>query len=98
MKFDPISQTESLRSTAIRFKTAHLGFRQLFFTLLQSSDGQRSFYSILCTLYPCENPTEDICIVHDITGDKQKADEIFSLLADGAVSPCTMEDILSDLL
>jgi hypothetical protein len=98
MNCDNISPTESLRSTAIRFRTASLGFQQLSLTLLKSIDGQRCFYSIICTLIPCENPQEDICIVHDITGDEQKASEIFTLLADGAVSPCTMEDIISDLL
>ena len=30
--------------------------------------------------------------------NEQKADELFTLLADGTVSPCTIEDVLSDLL
>lgn len=68
-------------------------------TILTENDADgRIYYSIAVALSPCVHPEEDVCIVHDITGEEAFARQLFTQIADGCVTPCTLEDVLSDLL
>lgn len=98
MKFHIMQQTESLHSIVIDLHSTPLDNRSLIYALTESNDGSRIFYSITAALSPCTDPRTDICIVHDITGERETAAGLFRLLAKEAVTPCTLEDILSDLL
>ena len=98
MNFIAMYQPESLHSTVIDLRTTPLDHRSLIHVLTESRDGARTFYSMVSALLPCTDPQNDICIVHDITGEKEKAADIFHRLVSGTVTPCTLEDILSDLL
>lgn len=98
MNFSIMQETETLRSTVLAVRTSSLASRSLVHVLMESCSENRIYYSIVSALFPCSDPQEDICIVHDITGEKEKAAGLFHLLADNTVTPCTLEDVLSDLL
>ena len=98
MNFITMLHCESLHSIVLDIRTMHLDRRSLLHILTESCDGMRTFYSIVSALYPTSDPCEEVCIVHDVTGDREQARRIFRLLAEGEVTPCTLEDILSDML
>ena len=98
MNFVPLLHCESLHSIVLDIRTTHLDGRALLHSLAGSSDGMRTFYSLVSALYPTSDPREEVCIVHDVTGDREQALRLFRLLAEGEVTPCTLEDILSDML
>lgn len=98
MIFETTERTESIRSIVKEIRCAPLDGRTLVTVLTESADGGRICYSVAAALLPSAAPHEDACIVHDITGDAGEASRIFRLIADGCVTPCTLEDVLSDML
>jgi len=99
MKPETELYTQTTRSAAVEVVSQRLNTEKTLTTvLLQTEENGRLYYSFAAVLCPVEIPSEDICIVHDVTGNPEDANHIFRLLTEGSVTPCTLEDVLSDLL
>jgi len=57
----------------------------------------RTAYGILSRITYTNGKREEY-LVHDITDDRDKAEEFYYKILSGTVTPCTLTDILSDLL
>jgi len=91
--------TVSVHTTVISLREKKLSeLTSLVTVLMRSENDERTYYSIAAAVAPCTDPAQDICIVHDITGDSAQAEKIFRRIADREVCPCTLEDVLSDML
>ena len=40
----------------------------------------------------------DFRIIHDITRDHTEAEKLFTIITDGTVTPCTLADVLQDVI
>ena len=91
--------TVSVHTTVIALREKKIAEdRRLSAVLMKTETDDRTYYSIASAITPCTDTALDICIVHDITCDAVRAEEIYNRIADGEVYPCTLEDILSDML
>ena len=57
----------------------------------------RVAYAILSRIQYCDGNRSE-CLVRDITSDKTLAEEFYYKIISGTVTPCTLTDVLSDLL
>jgi len=55
----------------------------------------RYIYSVCIS---SRSDSNEVNFVYDITRTRSRADEIFKLLHTGVVTPCTLNDILEDIL
>ena len=62
----------------------------------QKKSNGRYIYSVCITLSTAEETGSNF--VFDITRKRSRADEIFNLICEGTVTPCTLTDILEDIL
>lgn len=92
---DPTSSAMLPVETAV--KTPDEGFT-LVSVLLRTDFNDTSFFSIAVTLYTENGENTDARLIKDITTDPKQASEIFRKIADGTVTPCTVSDVLEDLL
>ncbi len=67
---------------------------RLFRSLRRSSG--RFVYSISVQL--SSNVTSESSFVYDITRTRSRAEELFTIIYEGTVTPCTLSDILEDIL
>lgn len=65
--------------------------------LMQIHCTDYSFYSI-GVLALDETSQADFRMVHDITREYDEAERIFKAITDGNVTPCTLEDVLCDMI
>ena len=91
-------RTASVYASVIRTKTEEIAGRYLSTFLCETVHEDEIYYSIAAALFPVWDPQEDIAIVSDITADRAYAEELYRKIADGSVLPCTLADILSDML
>lgn len=98
MMFQAMHTTQSLRSTVKELHNAFVDGVSLISVLMENHEEDRVYYSIAVARLPCADPARDIRIVHDIGGDADTAGDIFRQITSGLVTPCTLEDVLSDLL
>ena len=92
---EPFTESVHTRILEKSFRQAE-GFLLSVF-LSETHDATRSYYSITAAVSGTELPP-DICTAADITGDRELAEELFRRIAAEDVMPCTLEDIISDLL
>ncbi len=78
--------------------TAQISERMLLvYSLLRSKTSEASLYSVGVTLYDRDGQN-DAALVTDVTGNDEEAAALFQKLVDGTVTPCTLTDVLEDLL
>ena len=65
--------------------------------LSETTDRGRQYFSIT-VLQRTEEGTQSVCTVPDITAAREEADELFRAITEGYVTPCTLQDVISDLL
>ncbi len=65
--------------------------------LSETTAAGRRYYSITAAVGK-DSAADDICTVSDVTGDPADAERIFRMITDGCVMPCTLEDVISDIL
>ena len=70
----------------------------LMSVLLRTDLDDSSFFSIAVILYTENAENTDSRLIRNITSDPKQASEIFRKIADGTVTPCTVSDVLEDLL
>ncbi len=81
--------------TAIR----HIGNElTLVSILLQTNTAVASFFSIAVTAFTDDPAKNESRLIENITADTKKATELFHLIVEGTVTPCTLTDVLEDLL
>ena len=81
-------------STAIR----HLPEGRLLITnLLHTAREGCSFFSIAVTMF-CDDAPGDMQFVEDFARTPETAQSLFRQISDGTVTPCTLCDVLEDLL
>ena len=66
--------------------------------LLRTDLDDTSSFSLSVTLHTENTDDMDSRFLKDITRDPKTASEIFQILRDGMVTPCTVSDILEDIL
>lgn len=82
-----------IKEKSIKVDEMLLTYR-LFRSLRRSSG--RFVYSISVQL--SSNGKSESSFVYDITRTRSRADELFTIICNGTVTPCTMSDILEDIL
>jgi len=93
-----MSHTVSASQTIQTYRTSPLPGCCLYCALLEEVlPSHRTAYAIHVHLEHA-NGKDDTCTVHDITGDTAFACEIFHKICRGTVTPCTLSEVLSDLL
>ena len=65
--------------------------------LMKIHCNDHSHYAI-GVLASSEDQATDFRIVHDVTRDPEEAEFLFDAIVKGQVTPCTLIDVLSDLL
>lgn len=65
--------------------------------LMKIHCNDHSHYAIGVLASSGDQPT-DFHMVHDVTRDPDEAEYLFDAIAKGQVTPCTLIDVLSDLL
>lgn len=66
--------------------------------LLKTDTAHTSYFSVAVAAF-ADNPSEGDCrLCENVTGDAEKAEELFRLITEGSVTPCTLTDVLEDLL
>lgn len=65
--------------------------------LLQISNTEYCHYAIGVFSQESGNPS-DFRIVDDITRDRTEAYKLFALIVNGGVTPCTLVDVLQDII
>ncbi len=91
------SASEMTRAVQTEVRTPAEGLT-LITTLLETVGDTRTYYSLsvaLCTNEPCG---ADARLITDITGERGTAEHLLRMIADGAVTPCTLADVLEDAL
>lgn len=94
---------ESLKanSTVCPVKTViqHVGEDlTLISTLVRNDTAQHPFFSIAVTLFAPNTGRNDARMIENVTTDGNTAEELFRRITEGTVTPCTLSDVLEDLL
>ncbi|MBE6561535.1 MAG: hypothetical protein E7662_10470 [Ruminococcaceae bacterium] len=89
--------TETVRTVVRQMQVRKEENWTLTSVLSETTAAGRRYYSITAAVGKDE-AAEDICTVSDITGDPAEAERIFRMITDGFVMPCTLEDVISDIL
>ena len=89
--------TETVRTVIHRIEERTTAPHTLTTILSETSDRGRQYYSITVLLRQKES-TQSVCTVPDITSSGEKAEDIFRAITEGYVTPCTLQDVISDLL
>jgi len=81
----------------------HTAFREdqgihLLSILAETEWEMRPSYAITVLAFDGDTLLTDARTVCDVTSLRAEADRIFQYIADGLVTPCTLVDILSDML
>ncbi len=71
--------------------------RILISNLLHTEGEDHACFSIAVSLFRDGQP-DDMRLVEDFTRDPQMAQSLFCRITDGTVTPCTLCDVLEDLL
>ena len=71
--------------------------RFLVSALLKTTGENGIFYSILVTL-AMPGDAGDSCLAEDVSRCRSSAEALFARLVEGTVTPCTLKDVLEDLL
>ena len=96
------SQTMNMQ-TVLQSKTLRIESRQIpsaltLTTLLMQIDyPEYSYYSIGVLCEEADGTTE-FRMIHDITRSITEAERIFTAVVEGTVTPCTLEDVLQDMI
>jgi len=69
----------------------------LISNLLQTTTEEGSVFSVAVTLFSGIFQT-DARLIRDISRNRKEAENLFRLISAGAVTPCTLADVLEDLL
>ncbi len=71
--------------------------RVLISNLLYTEGEEYACYSIAVSLFR-DGKADDMRLVEDVTRDQKTAQSLFYRITDGTVTPCTLCDMLEDLL
>ena len=91
------SYTETVRTVILQMQVRKVEQWTLTSVLSETTSAKHKYYSITVAVGQ-NTEAEDICTISDITGDTAEAERIFRIIADGCVMPCTLEDVISDIL
>lgn len=82
----------------IKEKSIEIEEMKLTYTLFRSlrKSSGRFVYSLSVKLL--SSGTSESSFVYDITRTRSRADELFTIICEGTVTPCTLSDILEDIL
>lgn len=82
----------------IKEKSIEIEEMKLTYTLFRSlrKSSGRFVYSLSVQL--SSNGKSESSFVYDITRTRSRADELFTIICEGTVTPCTLSDILEDIL
>lgn len=78
-------------------KSLSLSYR-LFESMLHEEDGFRAEYSISASVLNTESGEREEMLIRDVTSSKDFAEDIFTLICRGKVTPMSLEDTISDLI
>ena len=94
---EPI-QTNENRGEIIQFRSADVEDLHLEYRLYESRQtaDRRRCYAISAAVLS-HGDREEVCVC-DVTRTKRRALSLFRLICDGLVTPCTLTDVLEDLL
>ncbi len=70
----------------------------LLLSLLQSEWTGRESYAIAAAIFSEDAGETDAVLIEDITSCRHTAQALFRQIKEGAVTPCTLADVLEDLL
>ena len=85
-------------------QTRHMEYREtpegigLVTVLIQTECDNQTEYSIAVVLLPNPKFPADFRILHSIAQNESVAENIFQKVVRGYVTPCTLDDVVSDLL
>ncbi len=70
----------------------------LISTLMRNDTASHSFFSIAVSLFAPDTGRNDARMIENVTTDGKTAEELFRRITEGTVTPCTLSDVLEDLL
>ncbi len=94
---ETILTDHSIRPTKVVVRHVGEGLT-LISILLRTDTGHTSSFSIAVTLFDGNSANNDARMIEDVTADTDEAEKLFRLITEGAVTPCTLSDVLEDLL
>ncbi|MBQ7669313.1 MAG: hypothetical protein IJS45_01170 [Clostridia bacterium] len=91
-----------MKEKTVKKETSTVDGLELTFTLTRIDLEPRSVfgaaYSIGVELKDRATGKRERCVVADVSRNRSEAERLFRLAADGAVTPTTLPDVISDLL
>lgn len=55
-------------------------------------------YTLTVTKISCGGKDREVCSLPDVTRSRREAEQIFDLISRGLVTPCTLEEVIEDLM
>ena len=83
-------------AVSVRTASAEAGEFRLRYSLFRTGSGARAVYSLSVLLEAPEG--DEGAEILDLTRDPFEANRLFDLVSGGGVTPCTLRDVLEDLL
>ena len=87
-----------LECKTLKIHTNHIDDSLQLITVLMRTECEDSHHYSLCVIASGKGGSTDFRMIHDITGNARKAERIFHTIARGAVTPCTLADVLEDMI
>ncbi len=83
-------------AVSVRTASAEAGGYRLRYSLFRTGSGTRAVYSLSVLLESSDG--DERADIPDLTRDLSEANRLFDLVSGGRVTPCTLRDVLEDLL